>query len=336
MATIQQIAEEAGVSGTTVSRILNDVPGYTYAERTRSRVLEAARWLDYHPSPVARALVLRRTNVIAIAIREPDDPHYAIPLRRAHKMASAKGMTTTLVLPDSGMDLQALLQRGQADIGLLARGSLGNCESLEDALVASHQIVVVAGPRYSYPLPSGVRTAYWEEREGLRQGLEHLAELGHGSVTYLQGHHSNRPKMELARQEAERIGLAFEAVGLNEPAPRLREGAEMGRLAMEMRPRPTALFARTDEVAIGAIHAIYEAGLRVPEDISVMGHFDIPFAEFANPPLTTISTPFAECVEDVLQAALDALETGSREALVLENIRFPTRLVHRRSTAPPA
>jgi LacI family transcriptional regulator len=326
MATIRDVATTAGVSPATVSLVLNGRRGF-YSEATAKRVAAAADTLHYMPSALARSLRCGRSQAVAVVGEAPDDLHGAPMLAAVHELACRFGYSVSLLPPHD--DLRHQFGDRRFDVVLIAR-DVSQADSISESIAGSHQIVVAAGS-VSSALPTRVPAAYWRDREGLRSLAEHLAGLGHRCLAYLAGHAS--PKGDELAAVAGALGLATAI--LLWPASRddLAAGAGMAREALTLRPRPTALIGRTDAVALGALHAVLAAGLRVPEDISVAGYYDFAFSAYVTPALTTVYTPFSECATAVLTEALVALRAdGARPEPSAREV--PTALRVRGSTGP--
>lgn len=326
MATIKDVAAAAGVSPSTVSLVLNQRRGF-YSEATRVRVTAVARGLGYVPSAAARALARNRTQAVAVVAEAPDDLHAAPMLVAVHELARRFGYSVSLLPPHE--DLQHQFSDRRFDVVLIAR-DVSKADSIATGIAGSHQIVVTAGS-ISGAVPTGVPAGCWRDRDGLRSLAEHLAGLGHRRLAYLAGHPS--PKGDDFAAAAGALGMATTTLLWSASRDDLARGAGMAREALAINPRPTALIGRTDGVALGALHAVHAAGLRVPEDISVAGYYDFAYSAYLTPTLTTVYTPFAECAVAVLTEALEALGRGGVRPP--PNAReFPTELRVRGSTGP--
>jgi len=168
----------------------------------------------------------------------------------------------------------------------------------------------------------------------MRRALEHLVGLGHGRVAYLGGlgGDSKQLAFEQACADLSLDGVVIAGAG---EADRLAAGAAMARQVLKLRERPTALVARNDDFAIGALHALREAGLILPGDMSVIGYDDTPGAGYAAPPLTSVRTPGEEALQALLPPALAALDHDPDEREAPLHMRFEVALSVRKSTGPP-
>lgn len=329
--TIRDVADAANVSVSTVSRVMRGDLGFV-SQATAAKVRQAASELDYHPSQAARALARGRTMTVGMVYHYPHLTHHQTMLRAVRGLVDQYGyqLLHAPVESSGGPDPSLLLSERRVDILVLA--GTGNAIEAPGWVCEPHQIVVAAGARGPFS-SSELLTAWWDDRRGIGQALEHLAELGHERVAFLAGF--DRDKPVLFREALAELGLTGAVVASEVRAFEhfMQDGADMARQALQLQPRPTALLARNDDIAIGAIHALEEDGVRVPEEMSVVGYFDTPGARFSNPSLTSVGTPFTECVTAVLTEALEAA-TARREAeLVPRLIDFETCLQVRASTA---
>lgn len=332
--TIRDVAQATGVSVSTVSRVMRGDLGFV-SLATATRVRQVADELGYHPSGAARSLARGRTMTVAIVYQYPHLTHHQAMLRAVRTVVDHYGyqLLHAPVDTDGEPDPSLLLSERRADIVVLA--GVGNILEAPAWVREPHQIVVAACAP-SRPLSPGLVTACWDDRNGFRQALRHLAELGHQQVAFLAGFDTEKPL--LFTEAASQLGLRGHVISSEVRSFELfmQDGADMARQAMQLQPRPTALFARNDDIAIGAIHALGEAGICVPGEVSVVGYFDTPIARFSNPSLTSVATPFTDCVVAVLTEALEAAVARRETELVPRCSEYPTSLRVRSSTAVAA
>jgi DNA-binding LacI/PurR family transcriptional regulator len=303
--------------------------GFCSAE-TAERVLQAVRELGYRPSATARALARGRTQAAAVIGEYPDDMHAAPMLKAVHELAQRFGYHVSLFPPTEHLEEQFSDRR--FDVVLLAR-DVSSADRLADSLAGSHQIVLAAGSVSAHP-PERVLAAGWSDREGTRLLAEHLATLGHRRVAFLSAQKSASGKGDFFSAAAAELGMQTALLGWAEGGDDAALGAALAREALQLSPRPTALVGRTDAVALGALHAVREASLRVPEDVSVAGYYDFAFSAYLSPALTTVYTPFRECAVAVLGEALEALGRDPFEPPQPRLISLPSELRVRGSTGP--
>lgn len=329
MATIREVAAAAGVSPATVSQVLNGRRGFSSPE-TANRVRAAAAKLNYTPSTLPRILRTGRTRSIAVVGEGPADPHAAPMLQAVNEVALRFGYQVSVVPHGSSVEDQFRDRR--FDVVLIAR-SVSQADDVAASIAGSHQIALAAGP-LSVPPPMRVPAACWSDEEGLAALAGHLAALGHRQVVFLVAQRLAGHKGDLFAAAARAHGMTATILCSAEGAGDMALGAVLAREALQMDPRPTALIGRTDAVALGAMHAVREAGLRVPEDISIAGYYDFAFSPYLSPSLTSVYTPFADCAVAVLTEALEALGCEPFVPPQPRLISLPTELRVRGSTGP--
>ena len=334
MATIQDVARDAGVSTATVSRVLS-APELV-AEATRARVMAAVASLGYQPNFAAKSLRTLKTEKILVTVPDISNPFFSQVIRGVEEAARAAGYSVLLGdtrhEADREEEYAAMLLRREAD-GLIFLG-----HRLPDALAP---MVAAQGPRTpivngcEYSPELGVSGAHIDNARAAAEGMEHLYGLGHRRVGVVTGPLASplsRDRLEGARHAAaargQADGLAV-AVGEFTIESGLREAAALLAAAQP----PTAIFCFSDEMAMGALEAIRRRGLACPRDVSVMGFDDIRFAEYLDPPLTTVSQPMDRIGHEVVRLLLDIL---SGRADTLQHVTLAHRLVVRGSTGAPA
>ncbi|WP_314224001.1 LacI family DNA-binding transcriptional regulator [Streptomyces zaehneri] len=323
------VARLAGVSSQTVSRVSNGYAGVN--EETRQQVLEAMKELGYRPNSAARALKRGEFRTIGVITFTLSTTGNVRTLEAIATSAAAEGYAVTLLpvaVPTSD-EVRGAFSRLE-ELAVDAVIVIMEVHLLDAATVKlpPHvQVVVVdsdAGDHYTV-----VDT---DQAGGTKTAVRHLLELGHRTVWHLGG-----PEDSFAAQR--RADAWREALTeADRPAPPPVRGdwsAESGYLAgreLAAREECTAVFAANDQMALGLLRALHEAGRRVPEDVSVIGFDDIPEAGSFLPPLTTLHQDFAEVGRLCVQAVLRKMRPdGSEHGTTL----VPTRLVMRQSTAPP-
>jgi DNA-binding LacI/PurR family transcriptional regulator len=328
--TIARVAEEAGVGVGTVSRVLNGSPAVS--DGTRRRVLQAIATLDYQPSPAARALSTGRTNAIGVVAPFFTQPSVIERLRGVSHTLASEGYQLILhdvERPDLRRELfRALAARGRID-GLLAI-SLAPPER-EARRLERAGVPVVLLDRAHDELPC----ITIDDMEGGRMAAEHLLGLGHTRIAFLGDEEANLFGFDSSAHRREGFEAAMEAAAITPPPewvlrrPHGREEARAAAADMLARSeRPTAVFASSDVQAIGVLEAAHEAGLPVPEQLSVIGFDNVEAAGYTG--LTTIAQP----LEEIGRLGADLLlRAVSGEAV--ESRRMPLEIVERGSTAPP-
>ena len=321
------VARLAGVSHQTVSRVLNDNP-HVKGE-TRERVLSAIRELDYRPNSAARTLVTRRSQTLGVVSFDTTLYGPASMLYGIEQAARSAGYFVSIASLRSldGRSVQEAVDRlrDQAVEGVLV---IAPQTSAVGALaqVRSAVPVVAVGSGTQARVPG----AAVDNEAGARAATQYLLDLGHRTV-----HHVAGPSSWLdaqARQAGWRAVLA--AAGADVPEVvggdwSARSGYEAGLQLLE-NPQVTAIFCANDQMALGVLRALNEAGRAIPGDISVVGFDDIPEASYFTPPLTTVRQDFGELGRRGLELLVAQVQqgTGARERVLVA-----PELVLRRSTA---
>lgn len=333
--SIKDVAQRAGVSATTVSHVLNEVPGKRVSESTRERVQQAAAELGYVPNGVARSLRLQRSHILALISDElATTPYAGQVILGAQEAASKHGWLMMLV--NSGGDpaveaaeIAALRQR-QVDGFLYATMYH---QEIEVAASLRGLPTVLLDARTDDPaFPSVVP----DEEQGGRTATQALIDAGHTRIAFA----TNVDDIPATRGRLEGYLTALLDAGLT-PDPRLVHaevsvtagGLRAGRALLDLDPRPTAIFCFNDRMAMGVYHAAAERGLRIPADLSVIG-FDNQelIADGLQPGLTTVALPHYEMGAWAVDALVHRIETPDTAP---EQVRLPCPLVPRGSVAAP-
>jgi LacI family transcriptional regulator len=327
-ATIRDVAREAGVSVATVSRVFNDSGPVN--ETTRRRIQDVARRLRYAPDSAARSLITRRTHTLGVLLPDLYGEFFSEVIRGIDQTAQASGYHLLVSSSHNERDeIEAALRtmRGRVD-GLIVMTPDVDAQALVMNLPESHPVVL---------LNCSVDGAGWDtinvdNEGGARAMTRHLVELGHRDIAFVSGPARNVDAAErlhgfrVAMAEA---GLAarteFELPGEFTEA----SGYAAAHRALALAPRPSALFCANDSMAIGALSGLRDAGLRVPDEIAVVGFDDIPIARYMSPPLTTVHVAIGELGARAMRVLLDGVARKSQHVRRQETL--PTTLVVRRS-----
>jgi LacI family transcriptional regulator len=324
--TISDVAERAGVSLSTVSRVMN---GRTTVDAEMAeRVREAALALGYSASPLARSLVLGTTQTIAVVVPDLGNPTFQSALRGLSDRASREGYHVLVADSHEEVDEERVLvtqARRRCDGIVLCAPRMPDDE-LQSLLPLLAPVVLINRD----PAPAPVPAVMADYRAGLGQLLQHLYDLGHRRLLYLEGSEqaaSNRNRLaaieEFEQTHAEAsVSIAPCGVGFAE--------GHSAADAVLRDPEVTAVVAFNDLVAMGLLSALSERGVRVPEDVSVTGFDDIPFARYTTPPLTTAAVPLEELGERAWERIWALLNGGVPDS----NLSVGPVVVERGSTGP--
>lgn len=310
MATIKDVAREAGVSIATVSRVFNDRA--VVSDDTCNIVLEVAARLNYWPNGAARSLITNQTSALGVLLPDLHGEFFSEVIRGIDLAARKEGFH--LLVSSSHSDAEEML----AAIRSL-RGRIDGLIAMAPGIDAAAALEGFGGREPLVLLNPGVEVAQCEtlsiaNYDGALAVVRYLLDLGHRRIAMIKGPDRNVD----ARERLRGYRAAIAEAGLNED-PRLQlagdfsrqSGADALQALLGLAPRPTAVFAANDYMALGLLGAMREANLRAPEHFAVAGFDDIVLAQFLDPPLTTVR--------------VDAYELGERAAL-----RLIGRLRHER------
>jgi DNA-binding LacI/PurR family transcriptional regulator len=322
MPNMKDIAKIAGVSLGTVSHVLNGTA--RVREPIRDRVLDAVRSTGYQPSQLARGLRRVQTNVIGMIIPDITNPFFPAVVRGAEDVAFASGYR--LILCNTDNDHAKELAHLNALRTYLPAGLIVIPSSFSD-LTAQAQSYREAGAGVvcidRLPRDWSGDTVTADNRKGAYKATRYLIEMGHRQLATITGPlHLTNAKDRLAgfRQAIKEAELDLAPEYVQEATFDKQAGAAKAKLVLRMIPRPTAIFAGNDMIALGVLTAIREAGLRCPEDISVMGFDDLDLAETTNPALSSVSQSGYQLGSTAASILLGRLQgdSGAAKHVVLE------------------
>lgn len=335
MATMQDVARHAGVSPMTVSNVVNGHPHVR--EATRERVLQSIAALGYHVNTAARNLRQGRTGVIGLAVPDIDRPYFGLLARLLIERAGARGFELVI---------EQTAARRERELDAVDRSRLRSYDGLilsavqlhdDDALqLQSDFPIVVLGERsYSSPLDRVVMA----NEEGAALAAGHLLDIGCKHIAMIGGRIGEAGEIDVETLRARGLVGELRRRGL-ELNPDLMRSVEFsyegGHRAMSQLldggERVDGIFCATDVIAIGAIRALADRGLRVPHDVCVVGFDDVPLAAFLTPSLTTMSPDHAAMADAAITMLVDRI-TGQRAADQFETVVGAVTLMQRESTS---
>ncbi len=330
MATIRDVAREAGVSIATISRLFNG--SARVSDDTSRRVREVAERMGYWPNGAARSLITKRTHALGVLLPDLYGDFFSEVIRGIDLTARRAGFH--LVVSSSHADAGELLAALQTMRGRID-GLIAMAPDLEDPAAFEQSArqfpIVLINPGFESESCASVAT---DNLSGAREMVRHLASQGHRHIAFIAGPQANRDalqRLEGYRDALRDLGLphspSLEAQGQFTES----SGSEAAQALLARSPRPTALFAANDCMAVGALSALRELGLRVPDDVVVAGFDDIAIASYVTPRLTTVRVEASRLGERAVHLLMDAIQhrggetSGAREVL-------PTSLVVRESS----
>ncbi len=336
--TMRDIAADAGVSQSTVSRVLNDAPTRVpIAAETRERVVLAARKLGYRPNPLARGLRGAPTMLLGAVVRDFSDPFFAGAIETLAVEAMARGYNVVLGHAHGRLEeaiaLTTVLETRHTDAIVLLGDMQDQPRVLED--LRNSLVPVVALWQGATPLE--FPTVDVDDRAGIRGGLEYVAGLGHERIAFVSAHlPGNNPVRLNAYIEFMKERFGGVTAGYVQEVPNTLAGGEAAlRTLLSLAQEPTVVVASTDLVAVGVLHAAYSLGRTIPDELSVVGFDDILIAAHTVPALTTMRMPMPEIVGAGVRLAIELARDPSASRQPRITVFEPT-LVVRQSTAPPA
>jgi DNA-binding LacI/PurR family transcriptional regulator len=330
------IAREAGVSQATVSRILNATPtAVQIAPATRDRVMSVARAMGYRPNPHARALKGARTMVLGVIVREITEPFFAGAIEAVTAEAAAHGYSVILGhahgRADEAIALHGVLETRLCD-ALLLIGDVSDQPRLLKDLRDSRLPVVALWQGSSL---RDVPTVNVDNQWGVNVAIDELVRRGHRAIAFIGGRPIGdvRARRAAYRASMRRHGLPVPDGFIQRVGGSAADGDAAMRTLLALQERPTAVVASTDLVATGALHAAAELGVRVPNDVSVVGFDDIPAAAFTVPALTTLRQPTGEMAATAVQVAIGLITGAPSSGRRPDHLLRPA-FIERRSIGP--
>lgn len=330
---MKDVAEHANVSISTVSYVLND-SGPVAPER-RNRVLDAIRVLNYSPNESARSLKRRSASTIAMVVPDLTNQFFAMVTEGVQKAASAVNVLVVLVVPDAietPEEHYAKLLRSQRVDGVIYLSGTGSMPETIYEMARSGPVVLVDEQIPGRDLPSVV----CDSRRGAREVATHVLDQGHRRLAVIGG----PPALWTAQQRLAGYREAFAGAGLDpDSVPvfngdyRQESGGEAAAKILQLPEdeRPTALLCANDLMAIGAIEHLRTNGLRVPEDVSIVGFDDLPISALLTPRLTSVRQPARDMGYRAAKALFDLMEGKDVEAAD----QLPAAVQIRDSVVPP-
>jgi DNA-binding LacI/PurR family transcriptional regulator len=338
-ATLADVARLAGIAAMTASRAINQ-SGYVSPE-VRKRVAQAVKELNYRPNMVARQLRVRHLNAIGILLPDIANPFSAELVSGVRQVFDGAGYTTFIATTSGSIhnekaNLQSFVDHRVDGLIVATRGTKMGDEVLRDISRRGIPTATIGRP-IKLASVDCVTANHWQ---GAFDAVTHLISIGHKNIGFI----GISPEDRLSLRRYEGYAAALEQAGLevnteyivgppNAPAFATQEdGFEgMTKLSRLRRP-PSAIFARNDFTAIGAMRAAHTMGMRVPADMAIAGFDNIPLAAFTTPPLTTVAQPIVEQGAAAAKFLLDRITAAKPKAS--QKILMECRLIIRGSTVP--
>ena len=332
-ATIGDVAEQAGVSIATVSRVINQTG--QVAEETAARVWAVIEALNYSPHPAARGLATRRTNTLGLVLRDISGEFFGPMLRGIEAGTRENGFDLLIHCTNrfegDATPAQYALSEHNSDGLLVFTDSLDEAE-LRRLYLAQFPVVLL---HRSSPPGLNIPCVSFENKSGARKLIDYLIEVrGYRRIAFLAGPEGTEDSYwrEMGYREALAAhGIAFDPTLIEVGGFDEIQGKMGVKRLLERETAVDAIFAADDDSAIGVLEGLREAGLRVPEDIAVVGFDDIRLSKHLTPPLTTVRAPIETAGREAVRQLVNLVRSGTAERLVL----LPTELVIRHSCGAP-
>jgi DNA-binding LacI/PurR family transcriptional regulator len=329
--TIHDVAREAGVSAQTVSRAMNNQP--RISAKTRQHVLAVAKKLNYQPNKTARALVTQRSQTIEIITTHPEHSLFLSSIAPMSRFIRAAGYQVTLSITDA----EHFRDRLRSATAQLTDGLILIVPNLNLRMSADELLELCAGvPFVQTAADLGVNTSsvIYNQGYGVELAVQHLIDLGHRQIATISGD----PRMFDTKLRHEAWLNTLKKNNL-EPGPTVHgkftvpTGYDATKELLEKHEPFSAIFAANDRMAIGAIYALNEYGLHVPEDVSIVGYDNVEHSPYTRPPLTTVAQDFGQLgtmTAEYLLSLIENPKTPMHQRLLLPE------LIIRQSTQAPS
>ena len=330
--TLKNVADLANVSIPIVSKVLSGNSEVRVSSSTRQRIMEAAKSLAYRPNSLAKSLKLKRTNTLAVIMPDIGNPVIPEIIRGIEAGARDAGYSTFISHLDIKVTSERLylawLQEGRFD-GLIIATSRVKDAIIQDLIASGRPFVLVNRRESSTNMHVTI-----DDAAGARIAVKHLIELGHRRIAHLAGplmFDTSLRRLQGYRQELDANGISYDSSLVQECEWHTWEGGKLATTQLLRRKnRPTAVFAGNFMSAVGALSALKEAGLKVPEEISLIGLHDSPIAEVLDPPLTVVKMPLRQMGRCAAEILINLLEDKSCQ---IPQVLPPDGLIIRQSTA---
>ncbi len=336
--TSQDVAERAGVSRTTVSFVLNNVEGAQIGAETRQRVLQAAKDLGYVPDAVAQSLASGKSKTIGLVLARPSrqiaaDMYLTQVLDSLFSKLHKYGLRLILEILDDQQSQKSYLKliRSKRMDGVIYSGPQFNDETLESLLNIGFPTVLMG-----YLPDSPFCSIDIDNYQAARTATEHLIDCGHTSIACITNaslsYTAAKDRLQGYRDVLESNHICYDKSLVRCGAFTPESGyIQMKNMLASQSHLPTAAFIASDVVAAGAVAAIHEKGLRIPEDIAIVGFDDVPLARYMSPPLTTIQIPIRAMAQLAFSMIMQLINNQPPEE---KHIFLETKLIIRKSSSP--
>lgn len=326
--TMEDIAERAGVSINTVSRALNDKTDIN--DGTKEEILKIAEELNYQPNRFAKGLRSSKTSTLGVIVADIQNPFFSALLKGVEKAARKEGYSIIVQDTDEKYtNEQSAVQTVLAEQvdGLLISPAQTNEQTIMDLQQSGLPFVLLG--RYFKDLDTNFIVTH--DVQGATAAIDHLVELGHEQIAIVNGPShisSSKERLEVYRKAMTHHGLVTPENFIFKNIVTMEQGYENGKRLLSQSNLPTAVFCYSDFVALGVIKAARDVGLRVPEELAVVGYDDIFFSAYLEVPLTTVRIPKYKLGKKAFEILNGILENKNQKT----KLKLPVELIKREST----
>ncbi len=313
--SLADVAKAAGVSSATASRVLTG-SDHPVAEEVRRRVLQVAEELGYRPNLIARGLRTEQTLTIGMIVENILSPFIPPITRGIHDYLWQHGYSSIIINSDWDPVIEAKaiedLARRHIDGIIFVESCIRSSDEVSKLIRRPHMFVHRLFNSLS------LNSVVPDEHYGARLAVRHLLELGHRRIAFIngpEGWNATINRMAGYQEELATWGVPFDPALVDRGDWEVQSGYYAAQRLIKVSPPPTAIFAANDLMALGVIYAVQEAGLRVPEDLAVVGYDDRDFSGFVRPAITTVRMPCeemgrisAECLLRLIRKEVDAID----------------------------
>ena len=336
-ATINDVAHEAGVSIKTVSRVVNNEPNVR--EKTKEKVMHAIERLHYQPNQSARSLAANRSFLVGLLYANPA-PSYIISAQTGALEACRKDNFGLLIHPCDNNDenladeIERLVRKSRLD-GLILTPPLTDNLALLDRLQRHNIDYVSVGAKDEMSHGQCIPSVLCDDEHAAATMTEHLLGMGHKNIGFITGHpehNASEKRLDGYRSALSQHGVNYQPHLVTQGLFDFDSGKSSAEYLLDQSPRPTAIFASNDYMASGVLVVAHNRGIKIPDELSVVGFDDVPIAAQSWPALTTIRQPSQQMVA---LAAEFLIAKVSGKAAADQPQAFKCELISRDSCAPP-
>ena len=335
--TIYDIARIAGVSAATVSRVLNNT--IYVKDSTRAKVQKVIDQFNFQPNPIAKGLITKETKMIGCLLPDITNPFYNQFFLEAEKAALQYGYTMLLANSDNNADIEFGNLKGIVDKpidGLIFVGDVIDNQKTQKSSdifssISNEIPIVNVNGQLEGPNCYQVHT---DEAKGIRSSVEYLYRLGHTEMMLvggMQGHYSTDIKVKEFKSTLDKLGIAQPENPIMQSNWSLEDGRRCFVKMMQQEVLPTAIIAMNDLIAIGILQEAAKHGIRIPNDISIVGYDNIYWSKIFIPSITTVDQNYTKLAESTINILLDAM--AGKE--IAQKTTIPTSLIVRDSCSAP-